>query len=155
MRRWTWLAIVVLAVALVAVGGCKPKPTESTVPAGSGIDAGAADAGAGDAESVALPADFPADVPIYENATIDSATPSDVQGGKMYLIGMTSADDAGDVHAWYKKALEDGGWTITNNMEVGDSVGGINAEKGALKVNLSVGYGAEKKAQISLIVQPK
>jgi hypothetical protein len=166
-RHKRLLALFVLALALFAMSGCQnmaEKATEAAVEKATGVDVEKngdsvtvkTDEGEATVSSDAkLPDDFPQDVPIYENATIETAITNKVDAGTSYLIGMKSDDDAGEVYAWYKQAFEDEGWTILSSMEVGDSVGGLAAEKDTRTSNLSIGYGAEKKAEISLTVAPK
>lgn len=166
-RGWKVAVIVALAFGLTVAAGCQSiadKAAETAVEKATGVKVDtkgekvtiSTDEGEATISSDAkLPDDFPSDVPIYDDAKIGTAMTNEVQGGKSYLVGMESDDDAAEVFDWYKKAFEDEGWKITSTMEVGDSVGGLSAEKGDVRVSLAIGYGAEKKADISLTVTPK
>ncbi|HET6352172.1 MAG TPA: hypothetical protein VFG89_08595 [Coriobacteriia bacterium] len=152
------------AVALVGCAKIAEKATEAAVEKATGVKVDkngeevtikTEDGEATVSSDTELPADFPADVPIYENATVNAAMSNKTDQGMSYLVGLTSDDDAKEVFAWYKQAFEDKGWEIKSTMEVGDSVGGLSAEKGDLMATLSIGYGSEKKADMSLTVSPK
>lgn len=164
-RGWTWIVLCMLAMALVMSAGCQKTADSTTQTAPD--DAAETEADAGDdavvepesedepeADEAELPNDFPPDIPIYENSSIESVFSDDVEGGRSHMVGMKSEDDAAEIYDWYKKAFEDGGWELTGVMDVGDSVGGFNATKDGTAANLSIGYGAEKIAQITMVVSP-
>lgn len=152
MRRgWAILAILALASILVFAAGCRAAaPKAADAPRDAAIGEPAPVEG-----SQRLPDDFPADVPLYANVAIQTVMSDEVAGGKAYLVGMESADDAGRIRLWYEKALADNGWRIASSTDVAEGVGGVNAEKGDRKVNVAIGYDAAKKAMISLTVVPK
>ena len=57
-----------------------------------------------------LPDDFPAEVPIYEPAELNSST-SYLEGGEMvYIVSLFTDDDLADVDEFYGQAFADG-WT--------------------------------------------
>ncbi len=158
---------VLLLLSVVALSGCASiaeKATEAAVEKTTGVsvdkdgdnvtiktDEGEATV-SGDAK---LPDGFPTDVPIYENAKITTAMSNKSDTGMGYIVAFTSQDDAAEIFAWYKQAFADKGWEIKSTMEVGDSVGGLSAEKGDLAATLSIGYGTDKEAQMTLTVAPK
>lgn len=61
-------------------------------------------------EGVELPGDFPDDVPVYDDASVMITTTDSSREG--YYVTMSSTDDFSTIKDWYKKALEDEGWTI-------------------------------------------
>lgn len=167
MHRGVRLAVVVLlALGVVVLTGCAKvaeKATEAAVEKATGVKVDQSgenvtvttDEGEATLSSEAkLPADFPADVPLYDNATITSAMTNKADEGMTFIVAATSDDDAATIFEWYKKAFEDKGWEIKSTMEVGDSVGGLSAEKNSQLATLSIGYGDEKKADMTITVTP-
>jgi hypothetical protein len=98
------------------------------------------DAGGGNAEvemGGELPDDWPSDVPVYADATMQysaSVDPSTGQPGAMAVL-MTD-DRAEDVAGFYRDSLADEGWTITASMESGGTTV-IGATKDTRVLSLS------------------
>lgn len=166
--RWSRLfAAAILAVALVALTGCQmiaeraaqtalEKTTGVKVESsGDGVTVKTPGGEVSTSDAAKLPDDFPSTVPMYGNLKLGTVMTTGSAPSKSYIVSGTTTDDAKDVWTWWKKALEDGGWKITSSMEVGDSVGGLNATKDDLGVNLAIGHGADNVTQISLTVAPK
>ncbi len=92
------LSLLVPAFAIVLLGaGCASSaPTSTSSTSGS---AKVADKG------VALPADFPKEIPVYKSATIDGATADS--------LDLISSDSMETVYAWYSSELTAAGWKNT------------------------------------------
>jgi len=92
------LSLLVPAFAIVLLGaGCAssaPASTSSTPSSEKVADKG-----------VALPADFPKEIPVYKNATIDGATSDS--------LDLISSDSMETVYAWYSSELTTAGWKNT------------------------------------------
>lgn len=61
-----------------------------------------------------LPSNFPADVPVYENATPLSSMASPQHGT---VVNLRSTDPPGDVFAWYRDRYEAAGWEIESAQQ--------------------------------------
>lgn len=61
-------------------------------------------------EDLEVPEDFPADVPVYGDATISSVS----SVNESFYLGLTTDDDYDDIKDFYEKQLEKKGWTIDN-----------------------------------------
>ncbi len=71
--------------------------------------------------TVELPSDFPADVPTYPGARLESVM---VDPGAGTMVSWTTDDSAEDVLAFFTKNLKSNGWWIEN-----DQGGGVFASK--------------------------
>jgi hypothetical protein len=63
-----------------------------------------------------IPADFPDDVPIYDDSDVDSATSMTSGGTTTFYVNLTTKDDVKTVYEWYKGEVVDEGWTITSDI---------------------------------------
>ena len=65
---------------------------------------------------VALPDDFPKDVPIYKNAVVKVASTQ----GKAMMVSMVSPASVADILKYYQEQLKDQGWEIQSTMNIGE-----------------------------------
>jgi hypothetical protein len=69
---------------------------------------------------VQRPEGFPADFPIYDNATVTDAGRLTASQGDMYVISMETADAADAVRSFYEARLAEAPWEVTNVLEIPD-----------------------------------
>lgn len=100
-----------------------------------------------------LPADFPADVPIPDGATIETVITSDISAGTGYSVGLSTDDTPADLFDWYTQALKDAGWDIATSTSVEGGTGGMLARKSGTNVMLVIDD-VEGKAEVALSVTP-
>jgi len=101
-----------------------------------------------------IPADFPEDMPIYDDSEVDSATSVTSGGTTTYYVNLTMNDDVKTVYEWYKSEVVDEGWTITSDVLMsgdGDS-GQISAEKDDMEAIVSMVEGEPNSIGIILTV---
>ena len=84
-------------------------------------------------QSVALPADFPKDVPIYQGATVRMAGS---QGKGMIAMLVVSASSA-DAAKYYQDELKNQGWEIENTVNTAD-VAVLSAKKEQRRCTVSI-----------------
>jgi hypothetical protein len=65
-----------------------------------------------------LPEGFPADFPIYGNATITAASRISAAQGDIYAIGMQTTDAADDVRSFYEDKLAVAPWEVSNVVDI-------------------------------------
>lgn len=101
-----------------------------------------------------IPADFPDDVPIYDDSDVDSATSVASGGTTTYYVNLTTDDDVQSVYEWYKSEVMDRGWAITSDILMsGDGQSGqIIAEKDDMEVIISMVEGEPNSIGIILTV---
>ena len=140
-KSTAWLPIVlVLIVLAVLIGGgwywwsnyrtetytddegntltSKQKGDEVTVTdeAGNSLTVG---------ESVAIPADFPKDVPRYKGNVIAVTNQADA-----HLMTIETDDSINEVRTWYRTELEEAGWTIIAEDASITDLASVSATKG-------------------------
>jgi hypothetical protein len=129
-----WL-IIVLAVGLVVVLGCCGgittcwwigrgvarqardaivAETQRQAQAGGGVSVGGVSVGG------AMPANFPADVPVMEGYTSAGVSVANAAQGTG-MVMLSGKGTRADVVAYYEKQMKDRGWTETNNVAMGAS----------------------------------
>jgi hypothetical protein len=88
--------------------------------------------------NVALPANFPSDVPIYPGSKIKLATKSE-KGD--YSVTLTTSDSQEKVSSYYKEQMAAKGWALDNEEALGE-IGQMNGlgsfTKDSQKTNLAV-----------------
>ncbi len=109
------IAIVVVTLSALVVGSCSKKKTYKT-PSGDVTVTGNNEQATWKAEDgttatvgqgVAIPDDFPKDVPMVEGANVMMATKSP----KGHSVRMQTSKKAAELVPWFKKELEGDGWT--------------------------------------------
>lgn len=127
------LALLVPVLAVVLMGaGCAGGASTSTTGSGS---AAKADKG------IALPADFPKEIPVYANGKVDDASSDS--------LDMISSDSKEVVYAWYSAQLTAAGWKNTSERKE-KSIAAV-WEKGNQSMPISIfSSGGETYINISL-----
>jgi hypothetical protein len=75
--------------------------------------------------SVQLPANFPADIPIYPGATVESATPS----GEAVNVTLTALDSQERVARYYREELKKNGWRIDDKHTRADRIDAFKGKR--------------------------
>jgi predicted enzyme related to lactoylglutathione lyase len=70
-------------------------------------------------ESLALPKEFPKDVPAYDGSTVTSTAFHRAPGTESFLLIVLTTDSQDDVIAFYRGAFEDLGWTVADGTAEG------------------------------------
>ena len=84
-----------------------------------------------------VPADWPNDVTVYENATVQFSGSSNPTTGEAGLaLMLTTSDTVSQVSSFYTQSLKAAGWTITATMQQGEMTI-IGATKGDRAFSLS------------------
>lgn len=69
---------------------------------------------------VLLPEDIPTHVPMYPNSTLDSV--QDIRGEdnvRNITLSLIAEDSTSDVNGWYRGALNQNGWAVVSDRNVG------------------------------------
>jgi len=143
--------IICLAALALSVTGCQlvaQKATEGALKTATGgaVDVkgdsvtltgkdGSQATVAGDQK---IPADFPSDVPLRDDGTVNAVITNQTANGKSYMINIRFKVPQNEVLDWYKTELEKGGWTITSTVATGDG-GMVAADKGSISINVVTG----------------
>ena len=98
-----------------------------------------------------VPADFPKDFPVYQNAAVKSYGPMIPSHPKLgNVLTLETTDSKAAVLAFYRKELPASGWTLATFPGVSDS---LAASKGHRRISVSAsesGAGAKRKTLIEL-----
>jgi len=127
--------IAVMLFAFVALpSGCgKVETTHGTAPRNTAIPA---------EKSVALPDDFPRDVPVLKNATVKVAMS---QGGRM-IVHLYTSTSIGDAAKFYNSEFKRGGWNVENTSTTGELYS-ATAKKGTTVCGVTV----SKEGNLTLV----
>jgi hypothetical protein len=101
------------------------------------------------AAGVALPDDFPKDVPIYKGAVPQMATTQ----GKMMMVHFNSSAPVADILKFYQEQLKEQGWEIQTTMNIGEG-SMLSAKKGERECTATV-MKQDKGSMIQLTVAQK
>jgi hypothetical protein len=165
-RTMALIAVVALLTFAVMASGCAQiaeQAAKSAVESATGVKVDESNnsvsikgAGGGLTASTdgKLPEGFPEDMPVYENGTIATGISSKSDKGTGFLVGIDTADTAGDVFDWYDAQLKDEGWTVKTSMKTDDG-GLLGGEKGTTSFTIAVGPGSGGKTSISISLSPK
>lgn len=96
-----------------------------------------------------IPADFPADVPVYPDATVLSAATMSDEGSRGASLMLSTSDGMDKVAGWYEERLDAGGWTKTGGYAMGGSDSRVYGKGGA---DLTVTASGEAGGETSIIV---
>jgi hypothetical protein len=162
--------VICLAVLALSASGCQLIAQKATGGALKSATGGAANVSSDSvtitgkdgsqatvAKEAKIPADFPAQVPLRDdgsvNAVITNKTPS---GDTAYMVNVRFKIPQNEVIAWYKTEFEKAGWKITATVNSGDG-GLIAAEKDNLVVTIvTAGESTEGFVSVATIqVGPK
>ncbi len=97
-----------------------------------------------------IPADFPADVPVYGNGTVQSAATSTNTGTPGASLMFLTTDGAQTVGAWYEGELTGKGWKKTGTYNFGSQTNAIYT-KGTTTISVTV-TGDVENGQNSVLV---
>lgn len=101
-----------------------------------------------------IPENFPEDVPIYDDSTVDSATSMASGDTTTFYVNLTMEDDVSTVYEWYKAEVADKGWTITSDVLMsGDGESGqLVIEKEDMEAIISMVEGEPNSIGIILTI---
>lgn len=139
MDRLVWITSIVLAICVLTSCGGKAKPSADEAALEKAIEASAAAQGhdvdvdiskgtmnlktndgqttVATGENVAIPADFPKDIPIYAGATTQMAVKDAVSNG--HTVQLQTSADVDAVTEYYKKEAGSQGWSEDTVMTQG------------------------------------
>ncbi len=168
--KWSRV-LAVLCLVLMAVSGCKKASESSAEKAaeraieratgnkadvnitGEGVKITGKEDGkefsyevAGKGGAVALPRNFPEDVPRYPQATVLTSMS---QGDAMHMVTFQTADAPERVHTFYGAKLRDGGWEIVSEVSM-PQMRMIGAKKADREANVTV-VGDGEKCTITVV----
>lgn len=89
-----------------------------------------------------LPDDWPADIPIYPEADLESSQAMRMGESTQFAATWTTSDDLDDVYEWYRDELPDAGWEITGDFSMeqsGERTANISASKNDSDANVFIG----------------
>ncbi|MDD5357520.1 MAG: hypothetical protein PHS53_05275, partial [Candidatus Pacebacteria bacterium] len=95
-----------------------------------------------------LPSDWPTDVPVYTNGTIQYSASSNQTGQTGKAVVILSPDSVATIKSYYTGALATNGWTIKGTQEAGGATV-IVAGKGDRNLSLSM-VGSSEGTQITI-----
>ncbi len=104
-----------------------------------------------------IPAPFPDDFPLYDDADLDSASSIESAGDTSYYLSMVSGDSSDDVYEWYKTEFEGEGWEIVSDMNTSGDEGMtaiVSVKKGDVDGSITVAS-TESGCDIGVIVTTK
>ena len=97
-----------------------------------------------------IPENFPKDVPIYSPSQVKMTQVIDENKS---VISLTTSDEVSKVTAFYKKELEGQGWTLKNEMTMGN-MSLLQGEKEGRVLNLTINQ-KENETAIAVVVGAK
>lgn len=75
-----------------------------------------------DSTELSLPSDFPADIPMYPGSILKNSQESNSETERNITLSLVTEDSVSDVNTWYRGALNQNGWAITSDNNVGGYV---------------------------------
>ncbi|TAK03683.1 hypothetical protein EPO34_00785 [Patescibacteria group bacterium] len=103
---------------------------------------------------VSIPADFPADIPMYPGATVVTAMTSAQEGRQGASLMLTTPDAVAAASGWYEQELVGDGWEKSGNFAVNGS--DMRAyEKGDAALSVTASPGDEGLTSILVIWAPQ
>jgi len=152
MKLKLFVTSVAAFIFLLAVAGCGgaaangipgaiPTDVTGAVPTESlPTDAATGDVSTGGTTS--LPADWPADLPIYPGTTVIATMNLDFDGALTIGATLDSTDDPKTVNDWYVTAVQNAGWQISGQ---GESEGNyvISGVKGSDQLTVAIATGLD------------
>lgn len=91
-------------------------------------------------QTVALPQDFPTEIPLYPQAQLQKVEALDIPEAQGQLTSWTSSDPINAVQSFYQRAFNSGGWQIISKPET-DAGGTFVVRRKTLQVTLSLSTG--------------
>lgn len=136
-------AAIALAAAVLAAAGCGKKSETVTMKTSDGkVNIAVNESG------VALPADFPKDVPVMKDAVVKAVMGAGEQGN---LIVMLSASAPfADVVSYYQQSLKAQGWTTESSTNTGEGAMSTHKKAGRDLMLTVAKDGKDTNIQIAL-----
>jgi hypothetical protein len=149
MRSIVQVAVVIVfAASACTIGGT--SSTQSPQPSASSPFPSASPTPKLDS-AVAMPAGFPAEVPIYTGARLTSAASFTTNGQSTWGMEWETFDSVDKVTAFYTARLNQGDWTLTFSGGANGAFSGVFARKSNPKVGGILGVdGSSGLTKISL-----
>jgi hypothetical protein len=138
MKRLAVAALMALVASSFGCGKEKPRDTAAKSAAKSAAD-----------RSIALPAEFPRDVPILENATLKAA----VSNGDRMVVQLYTVSSIKEAIDFYNAALKREGWTIESAPPTTGDMFVISAKKGQTRCAVTIAKDG-KGTLIRLAISP-
>ena len=129
----SWPGIAVIAFVAVSFGCGKVETTHGTAPRNTAIPA---------EKSVALPDDFPRDVPVLKNATVKVVMS---QGGRM-IVHLYTSTSVSDAAKFYNSEFKRGDWSVENTSTTSELYS-ATARKGATLCGVTI----SKEGKLTLV----
>lgn len=141
-------AVIALAASACTIGGA--SSTQSPQPSVSSPFSSASPTPKLD-PVVAMPAGFPADIPVYTGARLTSAASFTTNGQSTWGMEWETFDSVDKVTAFYTARLNQGDWTLTFSGGANGVFSGVFARKSNPKVGGILGVdGSSGLTKISL-----
>lgn len=106
-------AAIALAAAVLAAAACGKKSETVTMKTSDGkVNIAVNESG------VALPADFPKDVPVMKDAVVKAVMGTSEQGNLVVI--MSAAAPVAEVVSYYQQSLKAQGWNTESSMNMGE-----------------------------------
>ncbi|MCE9546549.1 MAG: hypothetical protein K8T25_13665 [Planctomycetia bacterium] len=114
------------------------------------IDVGGFKVEYGGAQGTKLPADLPADIPIFAGASVQmQALNSEATSGMIQLQVKSPIDKVGD---FYKQQLPKLGWTVTGSLDQGASTNLVGKKNGR-EIAVSVADGSDGTTTVFIAIK--
>lgn len=119
-----------IAVVLIAVASaCGGAPSASSVSPSASAKASPAGGPSKLDPEVAMPADFPSDVPIYPGSRLTAGAKFPTNGKVDWGMEWETLDGVDKVHAFFASKLSQGDWTIQFSGATGTSFSAVFTRK--------------------------
>lgn len=102
-----------------------------------------------------VPDGWPADLPVYEPAEIQTSSSFSTGEGRQMSVSLTTDDPFSDVFSWHKESAEGTPWEIENEgtLEMGDvSSGFLTLVRGDAQASISVNEDEDGEVIITMVV---
>lgn len=119
------LAVLLVAACSIGPGSGAASSARGSAPSGTPL----AKASGALAAQVPMPADFPADVPIYSGARLTAGATFTSSGEVAWGMEWQTLDSVAKVQAFYAKQLNQGDWTVNFSNNSGGSFAATYARK--------------------------
>ena len=119
------LAVLLVAACSIGPGSSAASSARGSAPSGTPL----AKASGALAAQVPMPADFPADVPIYTGARLTAGASFTSSGEVAWGMEWQTLDSVAKVQAFYAKQLNQGDWTVNFSNNSGGSFAATYARK--------------------------
>jgi len=103
------LAVLLMAACSIGPGSGAASSARGSAPSGTPLAKASGALGA----QVPMPADFPADVPIYTGARLTAGASFTSTGQTAWGMEWETLDSVAKVQAFYAKQLDQGDWTVS------------------------------------------